>query len=118
MEGEPDRPDGVGHSIGPDLAWREEIDYGFEPGRLEGSLAFIRSYYPGLDPGRLHPDYTGIRPKLYRPGEPAADFMIHGESEHGLAGLVLLLGIESPGLTAALAIGEHVAALLSEGGRP
>jgi L-2-hydroxyglutarate oxidase LhgO len=61
----------------------------------------------------LHPDYTGIRPKLYREGEPAADFAIHGPSVHGEAGLVALYGIESPGLTAALAIGEVVASLLA-----
>ncbi|MCL4764771.1 MAG: NAD(P)/FAD-dependent oxidoreductase [Hyphomicrobiaceae bacterium] len=98
--------------FGPDIAWIPEIDYCFEPGRLAQFLDFIRAYYPGLDAARLHPDYTGIRPKLYREGEPVPDFAIHAEPEHGHAGLVMLFGIESPGLTAALAIGDHVARLL------
>ena len=60
-------------------------------------LDFIRSYYPGLEVERLHPDYTGMRPKLYREGEPVPDFAIHGPATHGLDGLVALYGIESPG---------------------
>jgi L-2-hydroxyglutarate oxidase LhgO len=100
--------------FGPDIAWVPEIDYGFEPEKLREFLTFIRSYYPRLVAERLHPDYTGIRPKLYRPGEPVADFAIHGPREHGQTGLVALYGIESPGLTAALAIGEMVASLLSK----
>jgi D-amino-acid oxidase len=98
--------------FGPDIEWIDDIDYNFEPGKLERFLGFIRSYYPGLDAGRLHPDYTGIRPKLYREGEPVPDFAIHGPKTHGLPGLVALYGIESPGLTAALAIGETVAGML------
>jgi L-2-hydroxyglutarate oxidase LhgO len=98
--------------FGPDIEWIDRLDYGFEAGKLEGFLGFIRSYYPGLDASRLHADYTGIRPKLYRQGEPVADFAIHGEREHGQAGLVALYGIESPGLTAALAIGEEAVRLL------
>ena len=101
--------------FGPDLAWIDDIDYGFEPEKLEQFLGFIRSYYPALDPSRLHPDYTGIRPKLYREGEPVPDFAIHGEDRHGLPGLVALYGIESPGLTASLAIGEVVAGMLGSG---
>jgi L-2-hydroxyglutarate oxidase LhgO len=99
--------------FGPDIAWVADIDYGFEPESLGKFLDFIRSYYPGLEAERLHPDYTGIRPKLYREGEPVADFAIHGPREHGRAGLVALFGIESPGLTAALAIGEMVAGMLA-----
>src|SRR5262249_41113329 len=98
--------------FGPDIAWIEEIDYGFEPEKLERFLGFIRSYYPDLDATRLHPDYTGIRPKLYREGEPVPDFAIHGPEVHGVPGLVALYGIESPGLTASLAIGEVVAGML------
>lgn len=98
--------------FGPDIAWIPEIDYTFEPEKLTQFLDFIRSYYPGLDPGRLHPDYTGIRPKLYREGEPVPDFAFHAAAEHGHTGLVMLFGIESPGLTAALAIGDYVARLL------
>ena len=99
--------------FGPDIAWVADIDYRFEPETLGKFLDCIRSYYPGLEVERLHPDYTGIRPKLYREGEPVADFAIHGPREHGRAGLVALYGIESPGLTAALAIGEMVAGLLA-----
>jgi len=99
--------------FGPDIEWIPEIDYGFEPGKLAQFLAFIRSYYPGLDASRLHPDYTGIRPKLYREGEPVPDFAIHGPERHDLPGLVALYGIESPGLTASLAIGEMVAGMLA-----
>ena len=68
-------------------------------------------YYPDLDEDRLHPDYTGIRPKLYREGEPVPDFRIDTPAEHGLHGLVMLFGIESPGLTASLAIADHIAGL-------
>lgn len=98
--------------FGPDIEWIPEIDYAFEPEKLEKFLDFIRSYYPELDAARLHPDYTGIRPKLYREGEPVPDFAIDAEAQHGHAGLVMLFGIESPGLTAALAIGDYVARLL------
>lgn len=98
--------------FGPDIAWIPEIDYGFEPEKLAQFLDFIRSYYPALEPERLHPDYTGIRPKLYREGEPVPDFTFHGAAEHGYPGLMMLFGIESPGLTASLAIGEYVAAMV------
>ena len=98
--------------FGPDIAWIPEIDYAFEPEKLSAFLDFIRSYWPGLDANRLHPDYTGVRPKLYREGEPVADFAIHGPKTHGLDGLAMLFGIESPGLTASLAIGDYVVGLL------
>jgi L-2-hydroxyglutarate oxidase LhgO len=103
--------------FGPDIEWKDEVSYDFEDadgarrGRFE---AEIRRYWPGLPDGALNPDYVGVRPKIYRQGEPAADFAIHGPSEHGLPRLVALYGIESPGLTASLAIGEHVAALLAD----
>jgi L-2-hydroxyglutarate oxidase LhgO len=99
--------------FGPDIEWTPGIDYSFQPEKLEKFLDFIRSYYPGLEVERLHPDYTGVRPKLYREGEAVPDFAIHGSAQHGLDGFVALYGIESPGLTAALAIGEIVAALLA-----
>jgi L-2-hydroxyglutarate oxidase LhgO len=99
--------------FGPDIEWIPEVDYGFVPEKLEQFLGFIRSYYPGLDASRLHADYTGIRPKLYREGEPVPDFAIHGPDRHGLPGLVALYGIESPGLTASLAIGEVVVGMLA-----
>lgn len=99
--------------FGPDIAWIPEIDYSFEPEKLTQFLNFIRDYYPALDDSQLHPDYTGIRPKLYREGEPVPDFAIHGEREHGLKGLVMLFGIESPGLTASLSLADQVADVLS-----
>jgi len=100
--------------FGPDIEWIPQIDYSFEPEKLEKFLGFIRTYYPGLDPSRLHADYTGIRPKLYREGEPVPDFLVHGPKTHGTPGLIALYGIESPGLTAALAIGEMTVGLLSQ----
>jgi L-2-hydroxyglutarate oxidase LhgO len=98
--------------FGPDIEWQPEIDYSFDATKIEKFLDFIRSYYPGLDPSQLHADYTGVRPKLYREGEAVPDFRIDGPEAHGMAGLVILAGIESPGLTASLAIAEVVAARL------
>jgi L-2-hydroxyglutarate oxidase LhgO len=72
----------------------------------------IRKYWRGLADGQLRPDYAGVRPKIYGPDQPAADFDIAGPGAHGVAGLACLFGIESPWLTAALAIGEDVAAML------
>jgi L-2-hydroxyglutarate oxidase LhgO len=99
--------------FGPDIAWTDEIDYRFDPSKMEQFLGFIRSYYPALDADRLHPDYTGVRPKLYREGEPVPDFAFHTSADHGLEGLIMLFGIESPGLTASLAIGDYVAELFA-----
>ncbi|MGZ8269471.1 MAG: FAD-dependent oxidoreductase, partial [Burkholderiales bacterium] len=69
-------------------------------------------YYPGLKDGALQPGYTGIRPKIHGPGTTAPDFLIQGPHDHGIAGLVNLYGIESPGLTSSLAIADHVEELL------
>ena len=74
----------------------------------------IRKYWPGLPDGSLVPDYAGIRPKLTGPGEPAADFVIDRPADHGVAGLVHLFGIESPGLTSALSLAESVVGAFSE----
>ncbi len=101
--------------FGPDIEWREGADTAFEDADGARRAAFeraIRRYWPGLPDEALDPAYTGVRPKLTRAGEPAADFAMHGEKEHGIAGLVALYGIESPGLTASLAIGKHVAELV------
>lgn len=95
--------------FGPDIEWIPDIDYSFDASKLEKFLGFIRTYYPGLDPSRLHADYTGIRPKLYREGEAVPDFLIADPALHGVPGLVMLFGIESPGLTASLAMAEMVA---------
>lgn len=96
--------------FGPDVQWLTAIDYSFNPDTREKFVAAIRRYYPDLDEARLQPGYTGIRPKLSGPGEPAADFVIQREADHGVPGLVNLYGIESPGLTAALALADAVAA--------
>lgn len=98
--------------FGPDVCWIDRIDYGFDDSQREAFIEAIRRYYPALDESRLHPGYTGIRPKINPPGAPAADFRIDGPAEHGVPGLVNLLGIESPGLTASLAIAQAVAAIV------
>jgi L-2-hydroxyglutarate oxidase LhgO len=98
--------------FGPDLQWIESVDYSFDRDRSEEFAAAIQRYYPGLDPARLQADYTGIRPRISPPGAPVADFRIDGVERHGVAGLVNLFGIESPGLTSALAIGEYVTSIL------
>jgi len=94
--------------FGPDQEWVEEIDYDVDPQRAEDFYAAVRRYYPALADGALVPAYAGMRPKLQAPDEPARDFMIQGPQTHGLAGLVNLFGIESPGLTASLAIADEV----------
>jgi len=98
--------------FGPDVEWVERIDYGVDPRRAEGFYAAIRRYWPGLPDGALAPGYAGLRPKISGPGEPAADFVIQGPAEHGVAGMVNLFGIESPGLTASLALADDVVTLL------
>jgi len=100
--------------FGPDVEWVDAIDYRVDPKRAERFYAAIRRYWPGLPDGALAPGYAGIRPKIAGPGEPAADFMIQGPREHGVPGLVNLFGIESPGLTASLALADDVAALLPD----
>lgn len=99
--------------FGPDVEWVEAIDYKVGNARQAAFEASIRRYWPSLPAGAIFPDYSGIRPKLHGPGEPAADFVIQSEAVHGVAGLVNLYGIESPGLTASLAIAEHVARLIA-----
>ena len=94
--------------FGPDVEWVEHIDYEVDPRRAERFYAAIRRYWPALPDGALAPGYAGIRPKISGPKEPAADFVIQGPAEHGVAGLVNLFGIESPGLTASLALADDV----------
>ena len=95
------------------MQWVDAIDYDVDPRRSASFYAAIRRYWPDLADGALVPAYAGIRPKIQAPGEPAKDFVIQGPSDHGIPGLVNLFGIESPGLTAALAIAEHVTGLLN-----
>jgi L-2-hydroxyglutarate oxidase LhgO len=98
--------------FGPDVQWVESCDYSVDPQRAARFYAAIRTYWPALTDGALQPAYAGIRPKISAPNEPAADFRIDGPQVHGVPGVVNLFGIESPGLTASLAIADHVAALL------
>jgi len=100
--------------FGPDVEWIDAENYDVDPGRAAMFYARIRTYWPGLPDATLVPDYAGVRPKLSGPGEPAADFVIQGPREHGLARLVNLYGIESPGLTSSLSIAEEVVARLQE----
>jgi len=103
--------------FGPDVEWVDSLDYGMDASRADGFYAAIRRYWSGLPDGVLQPAYTGIRPKISGPGEPAADFRIDGPAEHGVPGLVNLFGIESPGLTAALAIADEVCQRLAQEAR-
>jgi L-2-hydroxyglutarate oxidase LhgO len=99
--------------FGPDVQWVASPDeLTVDPARGEAFYAEVRKYWPGLQDGALIPGYAGIRPKIHAPEQPARDFLIQGPGDHGVPGLVNLFGIESPGLTSALAIGAHVAALL------
>ncbi|HEX6239395.1 MAG TPA: NAD(P)/FAD-dependent oxidoreductase [Polyangiales bacterium] len=98
--------------FGPDVCFCDGIDYSFDESRAPAFLAAIRRYYPAIQPTQLAPGDVGVRPKLGPEQAPASDFLVHGPAQHGQAGLVNLFGIESPGLTAALALAEHVCALV------
>jgi L-2-hydroxyglutarate oxidase LhgO len=100
--------------FGPDVEWVETPDYAVDPAKADRFTAAIRRYWPGLPDGALSPAYAGVRPKLSGPGMPAADFIIAGPRDHGVAGLINLFGIESPGLTASLAIAEYVGAMVRQ----
>ncbi|MFV0646013.1 MAG: NAD(P)/FAD-dependent oxidoreductase [Sphingomonadaceae bacterium] len=102
--------------FGPDVEWIDEVDYTVDPARQTRFAEAARRIWPALDPDRLQPGYAGVRPKISGPGEPAADFIISVPQDHGCEGLVNLFGIESPGLTASMAIGDLVVARLTEGG--
>jgi L-2-hydroxyglutarate oxidase LhgO len=90
------------------VEWITEIDYDVDLRRADGFYKAIRDYWPGLKDGQLAPGYAGIRPKLGGPDQASADFLIQGPAEHGVPGLVNLYGIESPGLTASLALAQEV----------
>jgi L-2-hydroxyglutarate oxidase LhgO len=108
--------------FGPDISWADEVSYAVDEGRAPIFRDAIRRYYPALADGDLAPGYVGVRPKIVPEGAPAADFVIQGPCHdggpcrgpegHGARGIVNLFGIESPGLTACLAIAEEVAARL------
>jgi L-2-hydroxyglutarate oxidase LhgO len=95
--------------FGPDVEWIDAIDYDVDPRRADSFYAAIRTYWPELPDGALQPAYAGVRPKIARPGGSTTDFLLQTEEDHGVAGLINLFGIESPGLTASLAIADWVA---------
>lgn len=101
--------------FGPDVEWVDDEDYAVDPARAAGFEGEIRRYWPQMPDGALQAAYAGIRPKIAGPRDSARDFVISGETDHGLRGLVNLFGIESPGLTSSLAIASHVRALLDAG---
>ncbi|HUC62908.1 MAG TPA: NAD(P)/FAD-dependent oxidoreductase [Alphaproteobacteria bacterium] len=113
---------GLGHHLtldlagrarfGPDVEWIDRIDYTVDPKRAAQFYEAVRRYWPGLQDGTIAPDFAGVRPKLRPKGEAAADFVIQGPREHGVAGLVNLYGIESPGLTSSMAIADEVTHVL------
>ena len=96
--------------FGPDVEWVDRVDYQVQPERCASFYAAIRRYWPGLQDGALHPGHAGIRAKTAGP-DAFSDFVIQGPADTGHAGYVALYGIESPGLTASLAIGDTVADL-------
>ncbi|MCH7342332.1 NAD(P)/FAD-dependent oxidoreductase [Pelomonas sp. CA6] len=104
--------------FGPDAQWLDAaaspaaLDYQVDPARAQAFYADVRRYWPALPDGALTPAYSGVRPKIHGPGEPAPDFRVDGPAQHGIAGLANLMGIESPGLTSALAIAQEVEARL------
>ena len=102
--------------FGPDVEWIDSVDYRVDASRGDRFYAAIRRYWPTLRDGALVPAYSGIRPKVSAPDQPASDFRIEGPAAHGMAGVVNLFGIESPGLTSSLAIAEEVCRLVRQAG--
>ena len=100
--------------FGPDVEWIDRPEYSVNPRRADAFYARIRRYWPALPDGALSPAYSGVRPKIEGPNGLAADFCIDGPAVHGVPGIVNLMGIESPGLTASLALGDHVAAIVTQ----
>ena len=94
--------------FGPDVEWVDTIDYAVDPARAERFYPAIRKYWPALPDGALMPSYSGMRPKIVPPAVASQDFVIQGPKDHGVAGLINLFGIESPGLTSSLAIADYV----------
>lgn len=101
--------------FGPDVEWIDAIDYAVDPARAERFYPAIRRYWPSLPDGALAPSYSGMRPKIVPPAVAVQDFLIQDSAVHGVNGLINLFGMESPGLTASLAIAAHVAALAGTG---
>jgi len=101
-----------GMRFGPDVEFVDNLDYGFNESLKDKFIESISKYWPELNTDKLHPDYTGIRPKITRPNESMKDFIIETSNEHGIDNLINLQGIESPGLTSSLSIAKYVRSLL------
>lgn len=101
-----------GMRFGPDVEFVEKIDYTFDLSLKSKFINSIIQYWPDINPEKLHPDYTGIRPKITKPSESMRDFSIQISKDHGIKNFINLQGIESPGLTSSLAIGKLVNHLL------
>ncbi len=101
--------------FGPDVEWVDTLDYRVDPRRADSFYAAVRRYWPALKDGALQPGYAGIRPKIVPPGAAGQDFVVQGPQTHGVPGLVNLFGIESPGLTASLALADHVVEVAETG---
>jgi len=104
--------------FGPDVSWLDGVDYSFDETRESSFYDAIRRYFPQLADGALSPGYTGIRPKLGPAGTSAQDFVVQGPATHGVRGFLTLYGIESPGLTASLALADHAISLLNRASAP
>ncbi len=104
-----------GLRFGPDIQFVKDIDYSFDEKLKDKFLHSISNYWPDINPEKLHPDYTGIRPKITKPDEPMRDFSIQTFKQHGLEKFINLQGIESPGLTSSLAIGKYINDLVKQG---
>ena len=101
-----------GMRFGPDVEFVDNIDYSFNEDLKGKFINSISKYWPEINPDKLHPDYTGIRPKITKPNESMRDFSIQTRKDHGVKNFINLQGIESPGLTSSLAIGKLVKSLL------
>ncbi|MEM6641092.1 MAG: NAD(P)/FAD-dependent oxidoreductase, partial [Pseudomonadota bacterium] len=103
--------------FGPDVEWVTERDYNVDPARAKRFYTAIQRYWPEIPDDSLQPAYAGLRPKLVGPGDDPADFVVEGPESHGVRGLINLLGIESPGLTASLALADHVVGCIESASR-
>ena len=101
--------------FGPDVEWVDTLEYAVDPARADSFYAAVRKYWPDLKDGALQPGYSGIRPKIVPPGKPGQDFVVQGPQTHGVPGLINLFGIELPGLTASLALADHVLEVAATG---
>lgn len=100
-------------TLGPDTEYVSELSYRVDPAKRDRFAAAARRYLPELRDDQLAPDYAGIRPKLQGPSDEFRDFVLEDATPHGVRGLINLIGIESPGVTASEAIAERAAAIVS-----